>query len=80
LQRVETSFAPLPFDDAAAHAFGRVPSSLRRSGRQVRPRAFDALIAATAISQGLAVYTCNPTDFVGVDDLDVVALTYPADG
>jgi predicted nucleic acid-binding protein len=31
------------------------------------------MIAATAIANGLPVYTCNPADFAGIDDL-VVAI------
>jgi len=35
------------------------------------------MIAATAIANDLPIYTCNPGDFAGVDDLDVVALPIP---
>lgn len=77
LQEVESVFDPLPFDAPAARAFGRVAAQLRGSGRQVRPRAFDALIAATAIANGLPVYTCNPRDFAGIAELTVVAIPHP---
>lgn len=77
LQEVEATFDPLPLDAPAARAFGRVASAIRRSGRQVRPRAFDALIAATAIAARLPVYTCNPRDFDGIDELRVVAIPHP---
>jgi hypothetical protein len=77
LQEVESAFDPLPFDAAAARAFGRVASALRRSGRKPAARAFDALIAATALSVDLPVYTCNPEDFAGIDGLVVVALPHP---
>lgn len=77
LQEVESVFEPLPFDAPAARAFGRVASSLRRSGRKPAARAFDALIAATAIANGMAVYTCNPRDYTDIDGLDVVQLTHP---
>jgi hypothetical protein len=77
LQEVESAFDPLPFDAAAARAFGRVASALRRSGRKPAARAFDALIAATALSVDLPVYTCNPKDFTGIDGLVVVELTHP---
>jgi hypothetical protein len=53
VQQAEAGFDPLPFDAAAARAFGRVASSLRRSGRKPPARALDALIAATAIASGL---------------------------
>jgi tRNA(fMet)-specific endonuclease VapC len=80
LQQAESDFDPLPFDDGAARAFGRVASSLRRSGRKSRARALDALIAATAMANGLPVYTCNPSDFAGIDDLDVVEVAHPLRG
>lgn len=71
LQQAEADFDPLPFDAAAARAFGSVALSLRRSGRKPKARAFDALIAAIALSRGLPVYTCNASDFGGLDGLDV---------
>lgn len=77
LQQAEANFEPLPFDTQAARAFGRVAASLRRSGRKPRARAYDALIAATAIANGLPVYTCNPDDFAGVDGLEVVPVPLP---
>jgi tRNA(fMet)-specific endonuclease VapC len=39
---------------------------------------YDALIAATAIASALPLYTCNPADFAGVNELDVVAVPHPA--
>jgi tRNA(fMet)-specific endonuclease VapC len=69
VQQAEADFEPLPFDAAAARAFGQVASSLRRSGRKPAARAFDALIAATAIANGLPLYTCDPDDFAGIADL-----------
>ena len=77
LQQAEADFEALPFDAAAARAFGRVASSLREHGRKPAARAFDALIAAVALSQDLPVYTCNPDDFVGIDDLVVHEVPVP---
>ena len=77
LQQAEADFEPLPFDAAAARAFGRVASALRSSGRKPRARAYDALIAATAIANGLPLYTCNPADFTGIDELDLIAVPHP---
>lgn len=77
LQQAEADFDPLPFDAAAARAFGQVAASLRRSGRNSTARAYDAMIAATAVANGLPVYTCNPSDFAGIDGLDVVAIAHP---
>lgn len=78
LQQAEADFEPLPFDAAAARAFGGVAAALRRAGRKATARAYDAMIAATAVANGLPIYTCNPDDFVGIDDLDVVAIPHPS--
>lgn len=77
LQQTESAFDPLPFDDAAARAFGRVASDLRRGGRTVGARAFDALIASIAVADDLPVYTCNPRDFEGIESLTVVPIPHP---
>lgn len=37
------------------------------------------MIAATALANGLPVYTCNPSDFAGIDGLEVVAVPLPDD-
>lgn len=71
LQAVEASFDAIPLDAEAARAFGRVASSLRASGRKPAARAYDALIAAIALSRGLPVYTLNPDDFSGIPGLEV---------
>jgi predicted nucleic acid-binding protein len=54
LQQAEADFVPLPFDAPAAQVFGRVAASLRRVGRKVNARAYDAMIAATAVANGAA--------------------------
>lgn len=78
VQQAEADFDPLPFDAAAARAFGRVAAWLRRTGRKPAARAYDAMIAATALAEDLPVYTCNPDDFAGIDGLTVVAVPVPA--
>lgn len=77
LQQAEADFDPLPFDALAARAFGRVAASLRRARRKTNARAYDAMIAATAIANGLPVYTCNPSGFVGIEGLQVVPVPIP---
>ncbi|WP_297501294.1 type II toxin-antitoxin system VapC family toxin [Pseudonocardia sp.] len=77
LQQAEADFDPLPFDAAAARAFGRVAAALRRSGRKPQARAYDAMIAAVAIARGLPVHTGNPDDFAGIDGLTVVPVPVP---
>lgn len=71
VQQAEADFDPIPFDAAAARAFGAVASALRRAGRKPAARAFDALIAAIAIANDLPLYTANPADFAGIEGLVV---------
>lgn len=77
LQQAEADFDPLPFDAAAARSFGRVAAGLRRVGRKPAARSYDAMIAATAISNGLPIHTCNPRDFNGIKGLTVIAVPHP---
>lgn len=70
LQRTEATFAPLPFDANAARAYGRIYAAVAARGRKARGRrAIDLLIAASALAEGLPLYTRNPDDFRGLDDL-----------
>ena len=75
LQQAEADFEPLPFDAAAARAFGTVAASLRRQGRKAAARAYDAMIAATALANDLPLHTCNPGDFEGIEGLVVRPVT-----
>ncbi|MGH9080398.1 MAG: type II toxin-antitoxin system VapC family toxin [Acidimicrobiales bacterium] len=76
LQRAEAAFDPLPFDGEAARAYGRIYAAEIASGRKARgTRALDLLIAATACAASLPVYTRNPEDFRGLQDLvEVIAV------
>jgi tRNA(fMet)-specific endonuclease VapC len=78
VQQAEADFDPLPFDVAAARAFARVAASLRKARRKPAARAYDAMIAATALANGLPVYTCNPDDFNKIDGLEVVPVPVAA--
>lgn len=70
LQRAEALFDPVPFDAAAARAYGRVYAAAASMGRKARGRrAVDLLIAATAVASGLPLYTANPADFEGLGHL-----------
>lgn len=77
LQQAESDFVPLPFDAGAARALGGVAAALRGAGRKTAARAYDAMIAATALANDLPVYTCNPDDFSGIDGLEVIAVPVP---
>lgn len=73
LQRAEATFDPLPFDAAAARAYGRIYSAVVSAGREARgARAVDLLIAAVACSVGVPLCTRNPDDFRGLDGLVTV--------
>lgn len=76
LQRAEAAFDPLPFDAEAARAYGRIYAAAVSAGRKARgARAVDLLIAATACSANLPLYTRNGEDFRGLEDLiDVIAV------
>ena len=70
LQLVEATFDAIPFDAAAARAYGRVYAEVAAAGRKARgQRAADLLIAATAVGAALPLYTRNPADFHGLSAL-----------
>ena len=76
LQRAEVEFDPLPVDREVARAYARVYSAVAAAGRGPRGhRAFDLLIAATALAEGLPLYTRNAKDVADLEGLvDVVAV------
>jgi predicted nucleic acid-binding protein len=69
LQRVEATFETLPFDDAAARAYGLVMAATAAAGRTSRRRVVDLMIAATSLSTGLPLVTRNPADVAGLDEI-----------
>ncbi len=72
LQRIEALLDPLPFDAAAARAYGLVYAATRAHERKpCGARAVDLLIAATALANDLPLFTRNPGDF---DHLRAVGL------
>ena len=72
LQQAESDFDAIPFDATAARAYASVARAMHDRGRSVRPRRFDALIAAVALANGLPLHTANPRDFEGIPGLKVV--------
>ena len=79
LQRAESEFDAIPFDAEAARVYGRVAAAVIASGRKPRRRVADMMIAATAIAQGLPLYTTNPGDFAGLEALTpIIAVPRPA--
>jgi len=76
LQRAEAVFEPLPVDGGVARAYGRVYAAIAAAGGRARGRrAFDLLIAATALAAGLPLYTSDPRDVEELTDLlEIVAV------
>ena len=69
LQRVEATFEAVPFDAAAARAYGRVYAAVVAAGRKPRRRFADLQIAATALSLDVPLITRNAKDFAGLEGL-----------
>ncbi|WAC55568.1 type II toxin-antitoxin system VapC family toxin [Gordonia sp. SL306] len=66
---IERTFDALPVDDSVADSYGRVAAAVVEAGRQPRARSLDLLIAATAHAHDARLYTRNPSDLIGLDDL-----------
>ncbi len=67
LQWAESEFTALPFDAGAARAYARVYAAVVADGRKPRgARVVDLLIAATALSRGIPLYTRNAEDFTSL--------------
>ena len=77
VQQAEADFDPIPFDAPAARAYAQVAAAYRRTGRKPAARSFDAMIAATALANGLPLYTANPADFAGIEGLVVRPIPTP---
>ena len=78
LQRTEATFDPIPVDAGVARAYGQLYATIMTTGRNTRGRrAFDLLIAATAMAAHLPLYTNNPDDFNDVVSLVEVITVSP---
>ena len=77
LQQAEADFDVVAFDGDCGRAFGGVAAALRTSGRKPAARAYDALIAASAIAHSVPLHTCNPMDFAGIPRLEIRPVTHP---
>jgi predicted nucleic acid-binding protein len=79
LQRAESDFIPFPFDADAARCYGQAAAAVKAAGRTPRRRVADLMIAATAAANGLPLYTTNPDDFAGLEDLTkIIAVRRPS--
>lgn len=70
VQRAEATFDAVPIDTAVARAYGQIYAAVQSAGRKPRGRrAFDLLIAATALAEHLPLYTRNIADFTDLESL-----------
>ena len=69
LSILQRRFDALPIDEVVAASYGRLAVAVVEAGRQPRRRTMDLLIAATAHAHDAALYTRNPDDFGGLEDL-----------
>ena len=69
LSRLQQNFDALPVDEAVAASYGRLAAAVVAAGRQPRARRMDLLIAATAHAHDARLYTRNPADLRGLEDL-----------
>ncbi len=61
----------LPLTLAVARRCAGLRETLRTQGKQIQRRAFDLVIAATALEHGLTLVTRNPNDFKDIPDLQL---------
>ena len=69
LQWAAATWDPLPFDTDAARAYALVYSATRTAGRSSRSGVADLFIAATASANDLPLYTRNPANFAGLEEI-----------
>jgi predicted nucleic acid-binding protein len=74
LQQIESIFEPRVFDADAARAFGQIVAAVVGAERSHRRRIADLMIAATAMACRLDLYTRNPEDFEGLEQLITVCV------
>ncbi len=65
-------FDPVPYSARAAHLYGAIAASVRKSGRNPRPRRIDLMLASVAAELGAVLLTRNPADFVGIPSISHV--------
>ena len=69
LSLLQRNFDALPVDDDVATSYGQLAAAVVAFGRQPRSRVMDILIAATAHAHAARLYTRNPSDLAGLEDL-----------
>jgi len=66
---IERTFDALPVNEVVAREYGRLAAAIVAAGRKPRARMADLLIAATAVVHEATLWTRNPGDLVGLEDL-----------
>jgi len=73
LSAIQRRFDPLPVDEAVADSYALLAARTAQIGRQPRSRVMDLLIAATAHAHDATIYTRDPNDLTGLEDLITIA-------
>jgi len=68
LELMLEGFDVLPFTEVEAGTYGIIVEQLGYSRRKL----IDRMIAATALTYGLPLVTCNPRDFTGIPSLEII--------
>lgn len=63
---VLNQFDPVPYSARAAHLYGAIAASVRKTGRNPRPRRINLMLASVAAELGAVLLTRNPEDFTGI--------------
>lgn len=66
---VLNQFDPVPYSARAAHLYGAIAASVRKAGRNPRPRRIDLMLASVAAELNAVLLTRNPDDFAGIGDI-----------
>ena len=69
LSLLQRRFDAFPVDEAVASSYGQLAARVAAVDRQPRARTTDLLIAATAHAHSAGLYTRNPADFTGLEQL-----------
>ena len=76
LATIEQTFQAPAIDATVAQEYGRLAATVVAAGRKPRTRPLDLLTAASASGNDARLYTRNPSDLVGLEDLlEIVSIS-----